>query len=140
MVSDVNVETQCMLMAEEFAGMKLWGYTELVLVPYIWVTLLTLLFLYSWECPAVPMAFIVVKQPYALTGNCTFPADNSGSVRKVDGCFKERLRELGGLDTVCDLAAGCLRNIRVCSSGLGCPLCFVVYLKQFCSFVLKFIS
>lgn len=40
-------------------------------------------------------------------------ADNSGAGRKVGGSFKERLRELGGLDTVCDLAAGCLRNIRV---------------------------
>lgn len=31
----------------------------------------------------------------------------------MGGFFKERLRELGGLDTICDLAAGCLRNIRV---------------------------
>jgi hypothetical protein len=30
----------------------------------------------------------------------------------VDGCFKERLRELGGLDTVCDLAVGCLCNLQ----------------------------
>ncbi|CAK9883224.1 unnamed protein product [Sphagnum jensenii] len=34
--------------------------------------------------------------------------DTSGAARKVDGCFKERLCELGGLDTVCDLAASCL--------------------------------
>lgn len=40
-------------------------------------------------------------------------ADNSGATRKMGGFFKERLRELGGLDTICDLAAGCLRNIRV---------------------------
>jgi hypothetical protein len=39
-------------------------------------------------------------------------ADTSGAARKVDGCFKERLRELGGLDTVCDLAAGCLCNLQ----------------------------
>ncbi|CAM6037028.1 unnamed protein product [Sphagnum compactum] len=38
--------------------------------------------------------------------------DTSGAARKVDGCFKERLRELGGLDTVCDLAAGCLCNLQ----------------------------
>lgn len=40
-------------------------------------------------------------------------ADNTGATRKMGGFFKERLRELGGLDTICDLAAGCLRNIRV---------------------------
>jgi hypothetical protein len=39
-------------------------------------------------------------------------ADTSGAARKVDGCFKERLCELGGLDTVCDLAASCLCNLQ----------------------------
>ncbi|CAM6037527.1 unnamed protein product [Sphagnum compactum] len=34
--------------------------------------------------------------------------DNSGAARKADGFFKERLRELGGLDTICNLAASCL--------------------------------
>ncbi|KAH8952654.1 hypothetical protein BDL97_09G096000 [Sphagnum fallax] len=38
--------------------------------------------------------------------------DTSGAARKVDGCFKERLCELGGLDTVCDLAASCLCNLQ----------------------------
>ncbi|BBM98158.1 wings apart-like protein [Marchantia polymorpha subsp. ruderalis] len=33
------------------------------------------------------------------------------TVRKVGGQFKERLRELGGLDAVCELAAGCLVNV-----------------------------
>lgn len=33
--------------------------------------------------------------------------DTSGSVRRVGGNFKERLRELGGLDAVCDVAVNC---------------------------------
>jgi hypothetical protein len=39
-------------------------------------------------------------------------ADNSGAARKADGFFKERLRELGGLDTICNLAASCLCNLQ----------------------------
>ncbi|KAH9546093.1 hypothetical protein CY35_12G077900 [Sphagnum magellanicum] len=38
--------------------------------------------------------------------------DNSGAARKADGFFKERLRELGGLDTICNLAASCLCNLQ----------------------------
>jgi len=40
-------------------------------------------------------------------------ADNSGATQKMSGFFKERLRELGGLDTIRDLAAACLPNIQV---------------------------
>ena len=39
--------------------------------------------------------------------------DNAGSVKRVGGYFKERLRELGGLDAVCELATSCFLNIRV---------------------------
>ncbi|CAM6079469.1 unnamed protein product [Sphagnum tenellum] len=38
--------------------------------------------------------------------------DKSGAARKADGFFKERLRELGGLDTICNLAASCLCNLQ----------------------------
>lgn len=38
--------------------------------------------------------------------------DNAGSVRRVGGYFKERLRELGGLDAVCELASNCFLNLR----------------------------
>lgn len=38
--------------------------------------------------------------------------DNAGSVRRVGGHFKERLRELGGLDALCELAASCFLNLR----------------------------
>ncbi|XP_024540360.1 wings apart-like protein homolog isoform X1 [Selaginella moellendorffii] len=37
--------------------------------------------------------------------------DNSGAVTKVGGQFKERLRELGGLDVVCNVVATCLTNL-----------------------------
>ncbi|KAL3685661.1 hypothetical protein R1sor_003683 [Riccia sorocarpa] len=36
---------------------------------------------------------------------------NAENVRKIGGQFKERLRELGGLDAICELAAGCLVNL-----------------------------
>ncbi|CAM6011524.1 unnamed protein product [Sphagnum balticum] len=38
--------------------------------------------------------------------------DKSGAARKADGFFKERLRVLGGLDTICNLAASCLCNLQ----------------------------
>jgi len=53
-------------------------------------------------------------------------ADTSGAARKVDGCFKERLRELGGLDTVCDLAVGCLCNLQV----RGCLFAGSIWFSQ----------
>jgi hypothetical protein len=53
-------------------------------------------------------------------------ADTSGAARKVDGCFKERLCELGGLDTVCDLAASCLCNLQVC----GCLFASCIWFSQ----------
>lgn len=34
-------------------------------------------------------------------------ADTSGTVRKTGGNFKEKLRELGGLDAVFDVARSC---------------------------------
>lgn len=57
--------------------------------------------------PESCFAFQIVMFAFAIY------ADNSGATPKMGGFFKERLRELGGLDTICDLAAGCLRNIRV---------------------------
>ncbi|CAM6009739.1 unnamed protein product [Sphagnum balticum] len=44
--------------------------------------------------------------------------DTSGAARKVDGCFKERLRELGGLDIVCNLAASCLKVMGILQDAL----------------------
>eukprot|EP00250_Pteridium_aquilinum_P009658 c18835_g1_i1 orf=139-2943(+) len=38
--------------------------------------------------------------------------ENAGSVRRVGGCFKERLREHGGLNVVCELAASCFFTLR----------------------------
>lgn len=38
--------------------------------------------------------------------------DNAGSVRRIGGNFKERLRELGGLDVLCELAANCFLHLR----------------------------
>lgn len=46
--------------------------------------------------------------------------DNAGSVRRVGGYFKERLRELGGLNTVCELAASCFINLRKIQSKMDC--------------------
>ncbi|KAI5069519.1 hypothetical protein GOP47_0015820 [Adiantum capillus-veneris] len=38
--------------------------------------------------------------------------DSAGSVRRVGGYFKERLRELGGLNAVCELAACCFTMLK----------------------------
>eukprot|EP00252_Welwitschia_mirabilis_P013661 TRINITY_DN3003_c0_g1_i6.p1 TRINITY_DN3003_c0_g1~~TRINITY_DN3003_c0_g1_i6.p1 ORF type:complete len:908 (-),score=190.38 TRINITY_DN3003_c0_g1_i6:231-2954(-) len=38
--------------------------------------------------------------------------DTSASVRQVGGCFKERLRELGGVDAICDVAQNCFTTIK----------------------------
>ncbi|MCO5549344.1 hypothetical protein L7F22_002814 [Adiantum nelumboides] len=39
--------------------------------------------------------------------------DSAGSVRRVGGYFKERLREFGGLNAVCELAACCFSTLKV---------------------------
>lgn len=38
--------------------------------------------------------------------------DTSGAVRRVGGHFKERLRELGGLDAVCDVVLNCFAILK----------------------------
>ncbi|KAH7287577.1 hypothetical protein KP509_32G063200 [Ceratopteris richardii] len=38
--------------------------------------------------------------------------DNASSVRRIGGNFKERLRELGGLNAVCELAASCFSTLK----------------------------
>lgn len=38
--------------------------------------------------------------------------DTSGTVRRVGGHFKERLRELGGLDAVCDVVLNCFAILK----------------------------
>lgn len=42
-----------------------------------------------------------------------FPPDTTGSIKKSGGIFKERLRDLGGLDSVFEVAAECYSNIEV---------------------------
>ncbi|MCO5548529.1 hypothetical protein L7F22_001989 [Adiantum nelumboides] len=44
--------------------------------------------------------------------------DSAGSVRRVGGYFKERLREFGGLNAVCELAACCFTTLKKIKSNM----------------------
>ena len=60
----------------------------------------------------VSLIIQILNQNFAFL-DLSLELDNAGSVKRVGGCFKERLRELGGLDAVCELATSCFLNIRV---------------------------
>lgn len=42
-------------------------------------------------------------------------SDNTGRIRKAGGNFKEKLRELGGLHAVFEVARNCHFTLEVCS-------------------------
>jgi len=58
------------------------------------------------------VAFIVY-QVFTLFCLLLFFLDTSGTVRKTGGNFKEKLRELGGLDAVFELAVKFLYTLEV---------------------------
>ena len=60
----------------------------------------------------VSLTIQILNQNFSFL-DLSLELDNAGSVKRVGGCFKERLRELGGLDAVCELATSCFLNIRV---------------------------
>eukprot|EP01018_Ginkgo_biloba_P033674 Gb_07894 [translate_table: standard] len=57
----------------------------------------------------VPNSWEFIKKIFHASLACL---DTSGSVRRVGGHFKERLRELGGLDAVCDVALNCFTILK----------------------------
>ncbi|KAF8413908.1 hypothetical protein HHK36_001904 [Tetracentron sinense] len=63
----------------------------------------------------------------ALRAGC-IDSDTSGTVRKVGGNFKEKLRELGGLDAVFEVAGNCHSIIEESKNDLD-PHCLALLLK-----------
>uniref|UniRef100_A0A9I9CF45 Wings apart-like protein C-terminal domain-containing protein n=1 Tax=Cucumis melo TaxID=3656 RepID=A0A9I9CF45_CUCME len=56
---------------------------------------------------------------FCIAYSCESPtilSETSGAIRKTGGNFKEKLRELGGLDAVFEVAKDCHSNMEICSS------------------------
>ena len=92
-----------------FSHSKSDSFILILLFPVQWLHYSCATFLLGKMTRHILVQYLTVRHVF-FTANFS---DNSGATRKMGGFFKERLRELGGLDTICDLAAGCLRNIRV---------------------------
>lgn len=53
---------------------------------------------------------------FCIAYSCESPtilSETSGAIRKTGGNFKEKLRELGGLDAVFEVAKDCHSNMEV---------------------------
>ena len=58
---------------------------------------------------------------------CHFYADTSGMVRKTGGNFKEKLRELGGLDAVFEVIMNCHSVMKVRACMIVFSMCVIEY-------------